>query len=159
LLNAFYRSTIRTARGLAFVKVKERRRKRLELLVKQRNENWKELAKALGFKTGAYLSQIRSGVRELGEDTAREWERKLRLTPGWFDQDTSDAAPAVADVSPEMVANVAVTVRHVVERDLRGKITDSQFHRLVSLAYVQALKLGAVDEEYIRQLAGLMAPE
>lgn len=139
--------------------ITETRRKRLELLALDRGSNWKELAKDLGFKTGAYLSQIRSGVRTINEKTARKWERKLKLSTGWFDIDTSNSAKGPVEVSPELAADVATACRRIVDEELRGKISYAKFHRLVSSAYVHSARVGKVDEEYIRNLVGLMAPD
>jgi hypothetical protein len=132
--------------------VREMRRKKLELLRSQRRETWKELAKALKYSSGSYLTQLMKGDRPFGEDVAREFETRLGLRQGWFDEDSSQTEQPVAI---DLVADVATTVIKVTSSDKRLKLNDTQLRRIVSMAYVQATKSGKVDEDYIKQLAAL----
>lgn len=73
--------------------VQETRRQRLGLL-KEKYGRWVDLNAALGWEaTNARLSQIHSGTLRsdrgtpytMGDDTAREIEKKLGLETGWMD--------------------------------------------------------------------------
>lgn len=131
------------------------RRRRLELLRSQRNENWKELAKALG-TTASYISQIRSGTRELGEKTARKFERKLGLPNGWFDRsEGDDLQKSEKPFSTDLVVDVAMEVMRIADRELKMKLSPTQIRRIAGMAAVQAEKTGKVDSDYIRQLVSL----
>lgn len=135
--------------------VHETRRKKLELLRSQRRETWKELAKALKYSSGSYLTQLMKGDRPFGEDVAREFESRLGLRPGWFDQNSAGLAETAEPVAIDLVADVATTVIKVTGSDKKLKLNDAQLRRIVGMAYVQALKSGKVDEDYIKQLAAL----
>lgn len=135
--------------------IEETRRRKLELLKTQRGDSWKELAKALGFSNSSFLSQLRSGDRPFNEKTARKFEKKLGLRAGWFDEEGPTPTGSPERVSTDLVADVYVAVRRVVDSEMRLKLTDSQLRRLSSMVYIHAVREGHVDEEYIRQLANL----
>lgn len=67
-------------------KMAERRRTRLAQLVAERfNGNQSALAPAIG-RSKAQVNQWLTGHRSMTEGSARDIERKLRLSPGWMDQ-------------------------------------------------------------------------
>jgi len=136
--------------------VRESRKRRLELLRSQRRETWKELAKSLGYSSGSYLTQLMKGDRPFGEDVAREFESRLGLRPGWFDLGPSNGiSETVEPVAIDLMADVATALIRITTSDKRLKLNDVQLRRIAGMAYVQAMKSGKVDEDYIKQLAAL----
>ncbi len=72
--------------------INEVRRKNIRLLVEQYGGQ-SGLAKATG-KAPAYINQLVSGTRNLGESACRSFEAELGLPKGWFD---TAHTPADAD--------------------------------------------------------------
>ena len=66
---------------------KEIRKKNLEKLI-AKHGNQRKLADKIG-TVPAYISQMMTDVRKMGDDLARRIEEKLRLPKGWMDQDHS----------------------------------------------------------------------
>lgn len=50
-----------------------------------------ELAGILGVADN-YISRVRSGIKSIGEESARDWEKKLGLPKYWFDGLANDSA-------------------------------------------------------------------
>jgi len=59
------------------------RREKFTKLV-DKHPNQEELAEELGVSAG-YISHLKTGYRPITEKTARKFEKKLRLDPGYFD--------------------------------------------------------------------------
>lgn len=71
---------------------KDRRRQNLNLILASLGGHGGQ--KRLSEKSGvhhSYLSNIRQGNREMGEEVARKIETALGLMPGWMDQPRSEA--------------------------------------------------------------------
>lgn len=115
--------------------VHETRRQRLGML-KEKYKHWSTLNAAIGWeKTNTRLSQIHKGTLRsdrgvpfvLGDDTAREIERKLELPEGWMDtpptlteqfghsEALDRVAALMAAMEPEMQYKVVRLVAAVAE--------------------------------------------
>ena len=66
--------------------IKKIRRDRLNELLRTKYKAT-DLARALGVVDN-YISRTKTGTKGIGEESAREWERKLGLPAYWFDQPT-----------------------------------------------------------------------
>lgn len=84
--------------------INEMRRRKLRQLIQQHGSQ-RLLASASGMDP-SHISQIMTSKRNMGEKLAREVEKSLRLTPGWFDDgadsqaNNTSAAPPVMGVVP-----------------------------------------------------------
>lgn len=75
------------------------------------------LAKKLGLKKGAYISQILSQhpTRTLSEKTTRKWETKLKLPDGWLSNpaNTPLGMSIKGSLSENLVLAVVATLKEV----------------------------------------------
>lgn len=108
----------------------------------------------------------KAGSRKIAEDSARQIEGVLGLTPGALDREASTAAPAPApafanstpgglDPSAPLLTEVTRTVLVEVGR-LKGPQMAEKVADIVALAYGHASERGAVDHAYIATLVKLM---
>jgi hypothetical protein len=95
----------------------EIRREQLSLLSQEKGGH-NELGRLLGLKKGAYISQIINNNPKrttLSEKTARTWEKKLKLIPGWFDT-PSGAATINVDVLAATLSTIADTLKDLASQ-------------------------------------------
>ena len=96
--------------------------------------NKSELARALGFKSGAFVHQMLSGIRPILEKTIDKVDAiKGGKYRGWFDP----AAPAFAAAEPMTSGG---TPAYIAE--LAAKLTPAQQERLVAVAELLASPQG-----------------
>lgn len=108
------------------------------------------LAKLLGLSGPSFLSQIVSGHRELQEKTARRWEERLGLEPGWLDVERG-----LGDLTAQEEVDLLVTVTHTVGALAESAGLDTKpsvFAQIVVLAYDDARSKGHIDEHFILSL-------
>jgi len=75
------------------------------------------LARKLGLKKGAFISQVLSTppVRPISEKTAAKWEKKLELPDGWMSRPppTPLGVPIGGSFSERLVQEVVATLKEV----------------------------------------------
>ena len=137
--------------------IKEIRRQQLRKLVSE-HEGMNALARKLGLKKGAYISQLLTNppLRDISEKTARKWEKALRLPEGWLDR----APPAAVSnngstLNSELLAQVLAGVNEAL-RMAKITLSPNQLSDLVVMQYADALPTGRVNQERIQKLVGLL---
>lgn len=90
------------------LQVKEIRVARLRMALTECAGVKSELARRVQ-KQPAQISQWLSGYRTISEDTAREFEQRLRKPPGWMDTPHLEEAP---DGAPPLSAPLSHALRH-----------------------------------------------
>lgn len=130
----------------------QNRRANLKALIVQ-HEGATPLAKALGYGSPSYLSQMvgPKPSRQITEKVARQIERKLLLPQGWLDKRPT-AYPVKVD--EQRVQETVLLVGQLL-RDTAVAVSPEQFAGLVALAHER----GTLDETYIRRLIHLIHPE
>lgn len=152
------------------------RRENLRHLI--RRDSAKSIAATLGYSNASYISQLAgpTPTRELKEDTARDFERKMKLAPGWLDVErdeygnqivrpqgpvtaTEKAPPPVRETK---VLSMLDTDRltyclNEVTNQASGKLPSNKVMDIVTMAY-EAKELEGTDlEVYIKRLIKLTA--
>lgn len=129
-----------------------KRRANLRALIRQ-HEGATSLAKALGYTSPSYVSQMAGPhpTRQITEKVAREIERKLLLPANWLDKEPVHYAGKVQD---DKVQQAVLLVGQLL-KDSTTTVSPEQFAGLVALAYER----GDLDETYIRRLIHLINPD
>ncbi len=112
------------------------------------------LAKKLGHTNGSYLAQIAGPHprREISEKVAREIEGKLGLAIGWLDQAQANRTGKVND---KALADCVRAVAAVL-RDAGLRPDPDAYATLVQLVYDRSKLTGTLDEDFVKQLVGLI---
>lgn len=128
------------------------RRNNLRALIQQ-HEGATPLAKALGYGSPSYLSQMVGPhpTRQVTEKVARTIERRLLLPTGWLDTPLPDYQPRVDE---GQVRETVLLVGQVL-RETGTNATPEQFAELVALMHER----GGTDETYLRRLILLINPK
>lgn len=140
------------------------RRERLHDLIKTRGGP-AALALKLQLSGPSYLSQLLSGTRPFTEKTARQYETKLGMKPGWFDSSpasvvSGDFPTAVSSASSDvdLVVNVTLAIQEALAAE-GIKITDSMSvsrSRLIEDALEHARIAGKLEPGYLQRLVKLL---
>ncbi len=154
--------------------LRETRRKNLVLLI-ERAEGPTNLAKKLGHKGPSYVSQLSKGKRPIHEETAREFETKLKLPLGSMDKkwdiefinpdqgtnldkraegDRRDLNAMVGHNS--LVSNVVQAVGAELEAANIELASSAKFAAFIGIVYEHAQLKGGIDTEYIRKIVELI---
>lgn len=131
------------------------RKKNLKALVQQW-EGPTNLAKKLGYTGPSYVSQMVSGNRPITEKTARAIEGKAGLPAGYLDT-VHPNGPTVrtAAVDTTLIAKVVSTVGTLLD-EAGVHMAPPKFAELVSMVYEEAMRTGAVDEQFIQRIIKLV---
>lgn len=134
--------------------IQERRRRNLEAVRMSRRENQAEFAKKLGVSAG-YLSQLKNEHTPFHEDTARKFEKKLRLQPGSLD--TEEDGPLAAHTPKQSDRDLRMGVAQAVEAALGDKeLSARKYGKLVVFAFEDAKLIGHVIDGHIQHLVTLV---
>ena len=143
------------------------RRQQLRKLVGE-YEGMTALARKLGLKKGAYISQLLTDppVRTISEKTARGWEKILSLSPGWMDSTPQASAThtngvAYANGTPRTGVDVSLltnTLAAVGDALASSglRLSPGKVAELVAMQYEDASRTGRVDHARIQLILGLI---
>lgn len=112
------------------------------------------LAKKLKYAGPSYVSQLYTGVRPITEKTARKIEQILGLSVGWMDQDHGSST-AAAELDETVLARVIALVKATLDEN-HITVSSEKQAEIVSWVYTTASKTGAVDENLIRRIVGII---
>lgn len=135
----------------------ERRRRNLALLKEQTRDEWQTLAKRLA-TTKSWLSQLSTGHRPFTERTARGFEKKLSLSPGFFDtEQISNSRPTSQNADKGLLPRVIAGIDSALKATGKAEIADSsQYGRLVEFVYEDSVERGMPSHEWLVRLLKLI---
>lgn len=112
------------------------------------------LAKTLKHAGPSYISQMYTGVRPITEKTARKIEQRLGLPSGWMDQNHgTDTSPAELDST--LLTRVIALVQETLQEN-RITVSAEKAAEIINWVYRDASKAGAIDENLIRRIVGII---
>jgi hypothetical protein len=116
----------------------------------------REISRRLGYKNGAYLSQLigKNPIEELSERTARTMELKLGLTPG-----SLDSTPEQFSAQP-VHANLSEVISRMIEAlgpDTLSSMSSERFGQLCTIVFTQIRQGHMVTDDFVQQLVKLVA--
>jgi hypothetical protein len=120
------------------------RRDNLRILIQQ-HDGPAAMARRLGYRNAAFLVQMAgpNPTRPVSERTARGFEEKLGLPPGWLDRAAPPSAPLPAPAAPPPIDSALVTqvLRLVAEscEAMGVTLAHARFADVVALLYTEAV--------------------